>query len=238
MKHIHHILPRHMGGTNEPSNLIELSVEEHALAHKKLWEEYGKLEDYIAWKGLEGTIGKEEMVQLKCSLGGKKGVEKLKELKICSFYNDELRKKAAEKGRMVAKENQTGFYDKELQSDLGKRGGPKNKGFVWVNDGSVSIKYSPKMQKNKSIEQFLVENPTFSLGRIQPSNIVTCPHCEKTGHKSGMVIHHFENCSVITEHKRTFTIKKIECPHCGKVGAGGSMKRWHFDNCKIKGNSK
>jgi hypothetical protein len=28
MKHIHHIIPKHIGGTDEPSNLIELTVKE------------------------------------------------------------------------------------------------------------------------------------------------------------------------------------------------------------------
>jgi hypothetical protein len=45
-----------MGGTDDPSNLVELTVEEHAEAHKILWEKYGKLEDYVAWKALCGNI--------------------------------------------------------------------------------------------------------------------------------------------------------------------------------------
>ena len=53
-----------MGGTDDSSNLIELTVEEHAEAHRKLWEQYGNIKDYCAWKGLEGTIGKEEIVRL------------------------------------------------------------------------------------------------------------------------------------------------------------------------------
>ena len=53
-----------MGGTNDPSNLIELTVEEHALAHKKLFEEHGRWQDEVAWKGLSGMIGKEEIIRL------------------------------------------------------------------------------------------------------------------------------------------------------------------------------
>lgn len=36
MKHVHHIIPKHMGGSNEPSNLVELSIDDHAEAHIKL----------------------------------------------------------------------------------------------------------------------------------------------------------------------------------------------------------
>lgn len=51
-----------MGGTNDPSNLIELTVEEHAEAHRVLWEKYGKWQDNVAWKALSGHIGKEEII--------------------------------------------------------------------------------------------------------------------------------------------------------------------------------
>lgn len=45
-----------MGGTDDPKNLIKLTIEEHANAHKKLWETYGKEEDKIAWMCLSGQI--------------------------------------------------------------------------------------------------------------------------------------------------------------------------------------
>ena len=62
MKHKHHIIPRHMGGTDDPENLISITPEEHAKAHHDLYEKYGKIEDYLAWKGLSGFIGKEEII--------------------------------------------------------------------------------------------------------------------------------------------------------------------------------
>ena len=78
MKHKHHIIPRHMGGSDDPSNLIELTVEEHAEAHRKLWEQYGNIKDYCAWKGLEGTIGKEEIVRLLMDPTGRVHTEETK----------------------------------------------------------------------------------------------------------------------------------------------------------------
>ena len=48
--------------TDDPSNLIELTIEEHANAHKILWEKYGRIEDKFAWLGLTGQIGKDEIL--------------------------------------------------------------------------------------------------------------------------------------------------------------------------------
>ena len=56
--HNHHIVPRHAGGTDEASNIERLLIEDHALAHKKLYELNGKWQDKIAWKMLSGQITK------------------------------------------------------------------------------------------------------------------------------------------------------------------------------------
>jgi hypothetical protein len=62
MKHKHHIIPRHAGGTDDPSNLVELSIEEHAEAHRVLYKKYDRWQDNYAWLGLSGQIGKEEII--------------------------------------------------------------------------------------------------------------------------------------------------------------------------------
>jgi hypothetical protein len=66
--HQHHIIPRHAGGTDDPANLVYLTIEEHANAHRILYEQYNRQEDYLAWKGLAGLIGKDEMFYAKCAL--------------------------------------------------------------------------------------------------------------------------------------------------------------------------
>jgi hypothetical protein len=75
MKHIHHIVPKHMGGTDDPINLIELSVEEHAEAHKKLYEEYGNQYDRIAWMALSNQINFTQAQKLAHLHGTKKGAK-------------------------------------------------------------------------------------------------------------------------------------------------------------------
>ena len=52
-----------MGGSDDPSNLVELTVEEHAEAHKKLYEQYGHWQDKIAWQALAGQIGLDDAIQ-------------------------------------------------------------------------------------------------------------------------------------------------------------------------------
>lgn len=84
MKHIHHIIPQYLGGTNDPSNLVELTVEEHAEAHRLLYEQHGNWQDYCAWQALSGRIGKEEalrMAQGMANKGKKRSPETIAKMK-------------------------------------------------------------------------------------------------------------------------------------------------------------
>jgi hypothetical protein len=75
MVHEHHIIPlytctnpacpkdrksKHICGLDDPSNLIELTIEEHAEVHKQLWLMDRNWEDEIAYLSLSGQIGQEE----------------------------------------------------------------------------------------------------------------------------------------------------------------------------------
>ena len=71
-KHKHHIIPKHMGGTNNPDNLIELTIEEHAEAHRMLYEKHGHTQDKVAWLGLAGIMPHSEIIYTLLS-EGKKG---------------------------------------------------------------------------------------------------------------------------------------------------------------------
>ena len=52
-----------MGGSDDPSNLIELTIEEHAEAHRVLYEKYGHWQDKVAWQGLLGLIGHDDIMR-------------------------------------------------------------------------------------------------------------------------------------------------------------------------------
>lgn len=59
--HKHHLLPKRLGGSDEPDNLTPpISNELHAEFHRDLWEHYGHWGDFIAWKALSGRMTNEE----------------------------------------------------------------------------------------------------------------------------------------------------------------------------------
>jgi len=72
IKHRHHIIPRHMGGNNDKENLIEVTVERHAMFHYCNWKLWGKEEDKIAWKTLSGQMTLSEAHYTAIKLGAKK----------------------------------------------------------------------------------------------------------------------------------------------------------------------
>lgn len=52
-----------MGGSDDPSNIESLTIEEHADRHKVLYEAYGHWQDKLAWEGLSKQISKEEITK-------------------------------------------------------------------------------------------------------------------------------------------------------------------------------
>jgi hypothetical protein len=71
--HIHHIVPKHMGGTDDPSNLTRISVEEHAAAHLELYQKFGKWQDLCAYKVLSYEITQPEAVAMAKREAGRAG---------------------------------------------------------------------------------------------------------------------------------------------------------------------
>jgi hypothetical protein len=60
-----------MGGTDDPDNLVRVTIEKHALLHKQLWEDLGYERDYIAWKTLSGQMTKGEALYKAAAIANK-----------------------------------------------------------------------------------------------------------------------------------------------------------------------
>jgi hypothetical protein len=97
-----------MGGTDDPSNLVELTVEEHAEAHRILFEQHGRKEDELAWKGLAGIIGKEELLHELFVMAGKKSrPPEGHKANLGRKWSDEYKKKMSESCKGVLRSQTT-----------------------------------------------------------------------------------------------------------------------------------
>jgi hypothetical protein len=61
MNHKHHKIIFKDDKRIKTNILVEYTIEEHANEHKRLYEEGGHWQDRLAWKGLSGQIGKDEI---------------------------------------------------------------------------------------------------------------------------------------------------------------------------------
>lgn len=107
-KHKHHIIPRYMGGSDEPDNIVELTVEEHSKAHLELYEKYGNKEDLCAHYMLSGRI--EEFRSIYSSLGAVASQKKRRERGFNSVW-EELPKEQQERLKELIKNEGMKFWE-------------------------------------------------------------------------------------------------------------------------------
>lgn len=146
MKHTHHIIPKHMGGTDDPSNLVELTIEKHALAHKKLYEQHGCWQDYVAWKGLEGVMTEEERMEIMYAARRGKGNH---------FYG----KKHTEETKLKISQNRTGKGKIPKPDSMRQKLSERNKGEgnpmygkePWNKGKSCPASESSKIKKGRPL---------------------------------------------------------------------------------------
>lgn len=150
-----------LGGGGNPM-LGQYVVENKLGIHAMTFEERS-----VCSKENQRNIDPEKRRQI-CAAGGNAGGRVGMERKSGIFgLTDEQRTINAKKGDATRKQKGIGFYDSETQAQLGQRGGPKNKGFVWLTDGIIDLKYTTKMQQEMSVDDFLKTNEIFRLGRME-----------------------------------------------------------------------
>ena len=197
MKHKHHIKPRYAGGTDEADNLVEVSVTQHAMWHYANWRLWSRKEDYLAWRGLAGFTGKEEIIAELMEEGRAKGRES----------NKETTRRLVAEGKFV-------FQQLEVQKKAIEASQKTQKRLI--SQGLHSLQ-NPEMRARRAEEDRVKRRKEFELGiaalqkpevrekrraacskskSSQNSNPVVCPHCGKTGGQTNMKRYHFDNCKL------------------------------------------
>jgi hypothetical protein len=178
-----------MGGTNNPENLIELTIEEHAEAHKTLYEKYGKIEDYWAWKGLSGQIGKEEILREINIHNGKKVYEN--KLGIFAMSKEKRLYSSIKGGKTSGKKNAESGHCAEIAH----LGGKASSGMTfWYN--------SKTNEETKSFESPGQDwEPGVNMERVN----IDCLRNQAGNRKNSFWIHNPET----SESKMIFTEEEI-----------------------------
>jgi hypothetical protein len=186
--HLHHVVPRFAGGTNDVTNLVCMNRDDHAAAHLKRYEEFGDRRDLCSYYLIIGDITRahQEISSLGGSIAGRNQVRTNKGI---HTLDKELRREWVRLGAYAS----NNFSDVAEQRARGSRGGPKNKGFVWLNDGVNETKYTLAQQESCSVEELMLLNSSLRQGRIPPDK-VSCPFCPKVGNPGGMGKWHFDKC--------------------------------------------
>lgn len=167
----HHIIPRSLGGTNLPDNLVKLTGREHFICHWLLMK-------MVTGPAREKMVYAFRMMRVTSKDHSGNRYETKLTSRIFAKYREEhieihsayMRGKPNWKKGLKMGPQSEEARRKNSQSNIGKNLGkePGNKG-----------KPQPEYIKAK---------------KRKPKPNVSCPHCNATGGKSAMARWHFDNC--------------------------------------------
>jgi hypothetical protein len=138
MTHRHHIIPRHAGGSDDPSNIVELTVE-----------------DRLAWMGLLGIIDKEEIIRQlaadrskRVHTGRKRSSETIQHMK--ANHKGTRGWRATKEQRQARSVRMKG----KAPNNKGKKSGPRKPEHIEASrQGNLGQRRSPEAKLKMSIKK-------------------------------------------------------------------------------------
>jgi hypothetical protein len=245
--HKHHIIPRHIGGSDDPENLIELSTEEHAEAHRTLYEEHGRWQDKAAWQGLLGLIGHDDILrEMNAARRGKNhpfyGQPRSEATK--QKISEALQgHKVSDNTRKIWQQQRTG---RVVSEDTKQKIRAGNKGKIRSEEYKQKLRVPKSDEHKKKIqasnkgkarsEEIKQKNRLARLGKKDSDETKKKKSEALKGRK---ITWDLKATTPEANEKRSKSLTGkqkpvILCPHCGKSGGAPQMKQWHFDKCKGK----
>ena len=200
----HHIIPKSLGGTNDPKNLVALTAREHYICH------------YLLTKFTTGQDYYNMAYAFNLMNFDNSSLNRNNNRQINSILYENNRIKISEfmKGHDVPEETR----NKISESLMGR--------FKGENSPNWGKKLTPeireKISKSKKGQSAGKNNPMYGVHRYGKENPMY-------GKK-----HTPEALEKMSKSRKGKKQPVLECPHCGKIGGRSNMKRYHFDNCKFR----
>jgi 5-methylcytosine-specific restriction endonuclease McrA len=199
----HHIIPKSMGGSNNISNIVELTPREHFLAHWLLYRIYpqNKSMIYAFWmmsnrfKNLSSSAYEESKIAFS------KATSKRMSGENHPMFNKNHSQETIDKISYSRKE-QGNYWNGKTHTPESKSKmsvSAKNRNMSEeakaarnqkLSESASGVKKSEEHKKNIALAKVGANNPMYGKKAKQ----VTCPHCNKTLGVNMASRYHFKNC--------------------------------------------
>lgn len=235
----HHITPRCMGGSDDDSNIVNLTPEQHYTAHLLLAKIYDIPELWFAVNMMAGNgqSPSNKKTPNRCNNKSYGFVRR----RLSSLLPDTMRNSYAKKA---------GFVDYMDQCEK------VWKAFIFERKSSTEISLEFNIAKanvERSLKYYAmalnlddVLSEVRKENRCRISKEVRNSFTPEQEERRILAIKSLDTSSRDAKmsddrkgsgnpmYGKRFKQNVIKCPHCQMIGGASSMKRWHFDNCKEK----
>lgn len=176
----HHVVPRCIGGTDEPDNLVKLTPEEHFVAHQLLVKIYpdNKKLIYAAVLMTRGHQGKRSNNKFYGWIR--------KQFAQTHSANMKGQKRPKTKEHIENHKLSLLNSNKQIGWPKGKTRGPMSE------EGKLKRSLATKGRPQPKDEKWRKSQSLVQSGRVHTK--ITCPYCNKIGGGNSMKRWHFDNC--------------------------------------------
>lgn len=240
----HHIVPKCIGGTDDPENLVALTLEEHFVAHQLLTKMFPLIDSLAYAANMMGNRSNKQYGWLKRQFverekvnkkGHKRSRESIEKQRATLKAQYAAGKVHARVGSTITEEHKRKVSEANKGKEIPVESRSSLEGYITrygEEEGTRLYKENNKKKRSMSLEGFIArfgeeEGPIKYQERQAKMKARTGEKASFYGRK------HTEEWKAAMRKPKPI----VACPHCGKEGGIGIMKRWHFDNCKQKKDS-
>ena len=216
----HHIVPKSIGGSNDKSNLVSLTLREHFICHKLLIKiTSGKNRNkmvYALWKMCHST--KSRKTAFKLTARTYEAVKILmRNVRTSDDFTPEWRAKISASRKGKSSWNKGVARTTEERAKISATRKQKSSNPTWNIRPPCTAEKAQKIRLANLNKKKLYNPTTNERATLNPAQVDS-----------------YLNAGwVLGQGPRKAVVKK-KCPHCSKLVDPGNYVKLHGDNCKVK----
>lgn len=241
----HHIVPKCLGGGDEPENLVTLTPEEHYLAHllltkiypteSKVWYAANMMRSRVRNNKEYGWFKRAFIAQMKQDRKfqprTQESIEKQKETIRQKYEMGYISPLA---GTTISEEHKQKISKGNIGKKIPTRSRSSLEGYViryGEKEGRKRYKEDSKKKASNSLKSFIAR-----FGEEEGKKRYTERKQKLSNERKGKNNPFYGKKHDDSTKERLKEIANnrpiVQCPHCDRKGIVNIMKRWHFDKCK------